>query len=89
MYSWAIDIYTLLVMIVTMVLIVKKHVKGLNITWKMLAVVPLLMLLNPILQAAASNPAGLKRYTANEVAGLPSNIPAPPTPAPPPTPALT
>merc|ERR1740130_1287668 len=66
MYSWAIDISTLLVMIVTMVLIVKKHVKGLNITWKMLAVVPLLMLLNPILQAAASNPAGLKRNAGNE-----------------------
>ena len=84
MYSWALNIVTFLLLIVTMVLIVKKHIKGLNIIWKLLAVMPLLFFLDPILQVAASNPAGLKRYSGNEVAGLPSNIPAPPTPAPPP-----
>ena len=79
--------YAFLLLIVTMVLIVKKHVKGLNITWKLLAVVPLLMFLNPILQAAVSNPAGMKRNAGNEVAHLPSNISAAPNPATPPAPS--
>jgi hypothetical protein len=65
-FGWVIDICALLLLIVTMVLIVKKHAKGLNITWKLLAVVPLLMFLNPILQVAVSNPAGMKRNAANE-----------------------
>jgi hypothetical protein len=65
-FGWVIDICALLLLIVTMVLIVKKHAKGLNITWKLLAVVPLLMFLNPILQVAVSNPAGMKRMAANE-----------------------
>ena len=82
-FGWVIDICALLLLIVTMVLIVKKHAKGLNITWKLLAVVPLLMFLNPILQVAVSNPAGMKRNAANEVAHLPSNISAAPTPPPP------
>ena len=88
MYGWAIDIVTFLLLIVTMVLIVKKHVKGLNIAWKLLAVVPLLMFINPILQVAVSNAASMKKYAGNEVAGLPSNIPAAPTPAPPSSPPL-
>ena len=88
MYGWAINIVTFLLLIVTMVLIVKKHVKGLNIAWKLLAVLPLVFFLDPILQVAVSNPAGMKRYAANEVACLPSNIPAAPTPAPPPSPPL-
>ena len=74
MYGWAMNIVTLLLVIVTMVLIVKKHAKGLNITWKLLAVMPLLFFLDPILQLAVSNPALMIRYTGNEVAGLPSPI---------------
>jgi len=66
MYGWAMNIVTLLLVIVTMVLIVKKHAKGLNITWKLLAVMPLLFFLDPILQLAVSNPALMIRYTGNE-----------------------
>ena len=73
-YGWVIDLLSFLLMIGTMVLIIKKHVAGLNIIWKLLAVVPLLMLIQPILQAAVSNPALMTTSTGNQVAGLPSPI---------------
>ena len=66
----------LLLLIVTMVLIVKKHVKGLNIACKLLAVMPLIFLLEPILQVAFAS-SQMDRFHGNEVAGLPSPISLP------------
>jgi len=74
MYGWVMDLLCFLLMIGTMVLIIKKHVAGLNIVWKLLAVMPLLIFIQPILWAAVSTPAGMKRSTGNQVAGLPSPI---------------
>ncbi len=42
MYGWVMDLLSFLLMIGTMVLVLKKHVAGLNIIWKLLAVMPLL-----------------------------------------------
>jgi hypothetical protein len=73
------DLLCFLLMIGTMVLIIKKHVAGLNIIWKLLAVMPLLIFIQPILWAAVSTPAGMKRSTGNQVPGLPSPIFPPPS----------
>ena len=73
-YGVVMNIVTLLLLIGTMVLIVKKHAAGLKIAWKALAVMILLFLLEPIIQVGVSSKAQADRFHANEVAGLPSPI---------------
>ena len=73
-YGVIMNIVTLLLLIGTMVLIVKKHAAGLKIAWKALAVMILLFLLEPIIQVGVSSKAQATRFHGNEVAGLPSPI---------------
>ena len=67
-------VLTFVLMIGTLVLIVKKHAKGLNIACKVLAAMPLLYILVPIINAAVAAPAQALRSTGNEVARNPSPI---------------
>ena len=66
---------SLLPMICNAVLAYKKHAAGLSISWKVVAVMALLWLPVPISKAVVSMPARALRFTAYEVAGLPSLIP--------------
>jgi len=59
-------VLTFVLMIGTLVLIVKKHAKGLNIACKVLAAMPLLYILVPIINAAVAAPAQALRSTGNE-----------------------
>ena len=82
-YSAIVLTLTFLLVLGNMVLIIKKHIAGLGISWKLLAVIPLLYFPMPFVNAAVSSPAQELRTTANEVAGLPSPIslhPPPPSP---------
>ena len=65
---------TVLLLLGNIVLIVKKHAAGLSISWKFVAVMPLLLLPVPISSTAVAVRARLLRTTANEVAALPSAI---------------
>ena len=55
-----------------------QHAAGLSISWKVVAVMALLWLPVPISKAVVSMPARALRFTASEVAGLPSLIYLPP-----------
>ena len=83
-YSAVVLTLTMLILLGNTVLIIKKHTAGLAISWKLLAVMPLLYFPMPFILAAVSAPAQALRFRANEVAGLPS--PAAPTPVPLPAP---
>jgi hypothetical protein len=65
-YGVIMNIVTLLLLIGTMVLIVKKHAAGLKIAWKALAVMILLFLLEPIIQVGVSSKAQATRFHGNE-----------------------
>ena len=65
---------SLLLMICNAILAYKKHAAGLSISWKVVAVMALLWLPVPISKAVVSMPARALRFTAYEVAGLPSLI---------------
>ena len=69
MYSAIVLTLTMLLVLGNMVLIVKKHIAGLSISWKLLAVMPLLYFPMPFILAAVSAPAQALRFKANEVAG--------------------
>ena len=71
LYGWAFGLILLvLLMIVTLVLVIKKHAAGLKIVWKLIAVVIALLFIQPIINAAVSNEAGFKQGVGNKVAGL-------------------
>ena len=74
-YSAVVLTLTMLILLGNTVLIIKKHTAGLAISWKLLAVMPLLYFPMPFILAAVSAPAQALRFRANEVAGLPSPIP--------------
>ena len=76
MYSAITLTLTVLLLLGNIVLIVKKHAAGLSISWKFVAVMPLLLLPVPISSTAVAVRARLLRTTAtaNEVAALPSAI---------------
>ena len=73
-YSAIVLTLTIYLVLGNMVLIVTKHTAGLSISWKLLAVIPLLYFPMPFILAAVSAPAQALRFRANEVAGLPSPI---------------
>ena len=70
LFGWAFGLVLLVLLIVTMVLVLKKHAAGLKVVWKLLAVVQVLLFLQPIINAAVSNEAGFKQRVGNQVAGL-------------------
>ena len=65
---------TILLLLGNTALVLKKHIAGLSVSWKVVAVMSLLWLPVPISNAAVSMPAQALRFTANEVACLPSPI---------------
>ena len=65
LYGWAFGLILLVLLIVTLVLVIKKHAAGLKIVWKLIAVVIALVFIQPIINAAVSNEAGFKQGVAN------------------------
>ena len=70
LYGWAFGLILLVLLIVTLVLVIKKHAAGLKIVWKLLAAMLLIIFLQPILQAAVSNEPSMKKNTGEQVTGL-------------------
>ena len=70
LYGWAFGLILLVLMIVTLVLVIKKHAAGLKIVWKLLAAMLLIIFLQPILQVAVSNEASMKKNSGEHVTGL-------------------
>ena len=73
-YAAILFVLTILLTIGNAVLAHKQHAAGLSISWKVVAVMALLWLPVPISKAVVSMPARALRFTASEVAGLPSLI---------------
>ena len=70
LYGWAFGLVLLVLLIVTLVLVLKKHAAGLKIVWKLLAAMLLIIFLQPILHVAVSNEASMKKNTGEHVTGL-------------------
>ena len=72
-YGLLTDVLILLLMVGTVVLVGMKHA-AISKMWKVLAVMPLLVFLGPILNVAVSAPAQLTRRTGAAVAAAPTPI---------------